>query len=332
MKVLITGGGGFLGSGIARRILLRADTVTVLGRHRYRRLESLGIESVQGDIRDADGVRQACQGMDLVFHVAALTALWGKRRDFWSINVDGTRNVIDACKACGVGRLVFTSTPSVVFGDKSRCGADERLEYPSKHLAFYPETKAAAERMVLEANSPSLATVAIRPHLIWGPEDPHLIPRVLQRAKRGKLMQVGDGTNKVDITYIDNAVSAHVLAAGALAMGNRCAGKAYFISQGEPVILWSWLGKILEELSLPAVVRRVTYRRAYLAGALLELSNRFLGIPPEPMMTRFLAAQLSHSHHFDTQAAGDDLGYTPAVSTRQGVEWLLEHLRSRQPD
>ena len=315
MKVLVTGGGGFLGSGIARSLLNRGDAVTVLGRHRYRQLESLGIESVQVDIRDADGVRRACRGMD-----------------FWGINGDGTRNVIEACRACGVGRLVFTSTPSVVFGNQSRCGVDERLEYPSKHLAFYPETKAVAERMVLEADSPSLATVAIRPHLIWGPEDPHLIPRVLQRARRGKLVQVGDGTNKVDITYIDNAVSAHILAAGALAMGNRCAGKAYFISQGEPVVLWSWLVGILEELGLPAVWKKVTYRRAYRAGVLLELSNRFLGIPAEPMMTRFLAAQLSHSHYFNIKAASDDFGYTPAVSTRQGVERLVEHLRSHLPD
>jgi 2-alkyl-3-oxoalkanoate reductase len=326
MKALVTGGGGFLGSAIVRLLHERGDEVSVLGRGTYPHIAAYTKRMFQADIRLASAVAHACAGMDVVFHVAALAGIWGRRRDFWSINVDGTRNIVEACRSNGVPRLVFTSTPSVVFGKDDLCGVDESTPYPSQYLAAYAETKAAAERMVLAANSPTLATIALRPHLTFGPGDPHLIPRVIARARQGRLMQVGDGKNLVDVTYIDNAADAHIKAADALTPGGRCAGRAYFISQGEPVSLWPWLNELLTVVGAPTVTRSMSFRTAYRAGCALETAYRAFGIIREPPMTRFLALQLAKSHYFDISSARVDFGYNPTISTADGVRRLVAAL------
>jgi nucleoside-diphosphate-sugar epimerase len=169
--------------------------------------------------------------------------------------------------------------------------------------------------------------VALRPHLVWGPGDPNLIPRIIQRAREGKLVQVGDGTNLVDITYIDNAAEAHVLAGDALSPGAPCAGRVYFISQGEPIVLWSWINELLSALGIPAVRRKISHRKARWIGALLELAYGVLGIRSEPRMTRFLADQLARSHYFSIEAARCDLGYEPRVSNEEGLRRLVSSLR-----
>ena len=326
MKVLVTGGGGFLGSAIVRMLHERGDEVSVLGRGTYPHIGPYITRMFQADIRNAPAVAHACEGMDVVFHVAALAGIWGRSSDFWSINVEGTRNVVEACRANGVSRLILTSTPSVVFGKDDLCGVDELTLYPSRHLATYSETKAVAERMVLAANSPTLATVALRPHLIFGPGDPHLIPRVIARAGQGRLVQVGDGKNLVDVTYIDNAADAHVKAADALTLGGRCAGRAYFISQGKPVSLWPWLNELLTAVGVPTVTRSMSFRNAYRAGIAFETAYRVFGIVREPPMTRFLATQLAKSHYFDISCARRDFGYDPTISTADGVQRLVATL------
>jgi nucleoside-diphosphate-sugar epimerase len=332
MNALVTGGGGFLGSAIVRMLHERGDEVSVLGRGTYPHIAPHIKRTFQADIRLAPAVARACEGMDIVFHVAALAGFWGRRRDFWSINVEGTRNVIEACRANGVPRLVYTSSPSVVFGRDDLCGVDESTPYPPRYLAAYPETKAAAEKMIMAANSASLATVALRPHLIFGPGDPHLIPRVIARARAGRLRQVGDGRNLVDVTYIDNAARAHVQAADALGPGSRCAGKAYFISQGKPVELWPWLNDLLKGVGAPVVTRAVSFNSAYRVGAAFELMYRTLGIIREPPMTRFIASQLAKSHYFDISAARRDFGYDLVVSTGEGVRRAIGSPRGRLAD
>jgi nucleoside-diphosphate-sugar epimerase len=177
-----------------------------------------------------------------------------------------------------------------------------------------------AERDVLAANGPELATVALRPHLIWGPGDNHLVPRLLARARTGKLKIVGDGRNRVDVTYVDNAAEAHRLALDRLAPRSPIAGRAYFISQGEPVELWPFINRILASVDLPPITRRVPFRIAFAAGAVLEKWFRLRGRTDEPPMTRFVAAQLAHSHWFDIAAAKRDLGYSPTVSITEGLE------------
>lgn len=326
MKALVTGGGGFLGGRIVAMLDAAGHDVTALGRNAYPWLTEAGIGTLQADIRDAAAMRAACRGAEVVFHVAAVPGVWGKRRTFWEINVGGTRNVLQACQEGGVAKLVYTSSPSVVFGEEELCGVDESQPYPARYLADYPETKAVAEQAVLEANGRNLATVALRPHLIWGPGDPHLIPRVVSRAKQGKLMQVGDGKNRVDITYIDNAAEAHLNAADSLAPGAACAGRAYFISQGEPVSLWSWINELLGRLGVPLVSRTISHQTAHRVGWLAEALYRLLRLRGEPLMTRFLASQLAKSHYFDISSARRDLGYVPRVSTKEGMEILVSWL------
>jgi nucleoside-diphosphate-sugar epimerase len=326
MKVLVTGGGGFIGGRVARMLHERGDDVTILGRRSYPEQEKDGIKTICADLRDAEGVRGACRDVETVYHVAAIPGIWGRRRDFWETNVDGTRHVIEGCRVESVGRLVFTSSPSVVFGEEALCGVDESQPYPRRYLAHYPETKAVAERMVLTANGPDLATVALRPHLVWGPGDPHLIPKVVRRARARRLVQVGDGTNLVDITYIDNAARAHVLAGDALAPHAACAGRAYFISQGEPVALWPWLNELLVRLNIEPARQTMSYKAARRMGEVFEGLYWLLRVRREPPMTRFLACQLAKSHYFSIAAAKRDLGYAPTVSTVEGVNRLVSFL------
>ncbi len=324
MKVLVTGGGGFLGGAVVRRLRQRGHGVRSLTRSAYPWLDELGVEQVFADLADAGAVAKAVAGTDVVVHTAAKAGVWGRHADFVATNVTGTANVIAACKSNGVRRLVYTSTPSVVHGGGDLEGADESVPYPRHFDAAYPETKAAAERAVLAANGPDLATVALRPHLIWGPGDPHLIPRVITRAKAGKLRRIGARPVKVDVTYVDNAADAHVLAVEKLDVGTAPAGKAYFVSNGEPVELWEFLDRVLAAAGLPPVARTVSAWKARLAGRALERAYRLFRLPGEPPMTRFVAAQLSTSHWYDITAVKRDLGYEPAVSVEDGLKRLAE--------
>jgi nucleoside-diphosphate-sugar epimerase len=327
MKVLVTGGGGFLGGAVVRKLLARGDTVRSFTRTAYPWLSELGVEQAHGDLTDADAVAAAVSGCEVVYHVAAKAGVWGRRADFVGTNVTGTQNVLAGCKRHGVRRLVYTSTPSVVHGGGSIEGGDESLPYPDQFEADYPATKAEAEKAVLAANGPDLATVALRPHLVWGPSDPHLIPRVLARAKAGKLRRIGDRPVTVDVTYVDNAADAHLLAADRLAPGSAVAGKAYFISNGEPVELWAFLNRVLADAGLPPVTRVMSVWKAKLAGRILERIYRTLRLRAEPPMTRFVASQLSTSHWYDITAARRDLGYVPTVSIEEGLKRLAASFR-----
>ncbi len=323
MKVaLVTGGGGFLGSAVVRQLVARGISVRSLSRQHYPALDALGVEQVRGDIADAAAVAGAAEGCDTVFHVAAKAGIWGRADDYWRANVVGTRNVIAACRAGGIRRLVFTSSPSVVCGPADIEGGDESLPYPTKYLADYPRTKAVAEREVLAANGPDLPTVALRPHLVWGPGDNHLLPRLVARAKTGKLFRIGNGRNRADVIYVDNAATAHLLAADRLAPGSPIAGKAYFLSQGEPVQVWPFIDRLTAVAGLSPVTRSLPAGLAYAVGAILEIVYHVLRREDEPRMTRFLAKQLSKSHWFDIAAARRDLGYEPAVSTEEGLRRL----------
>lgn len=327
MNALVTGGGGFLGGAVVRKLLARGDAVRSFTRTAYPWLTELGVEQAHGDLTDADAVANAVAGCDVVFHVAAKAGVWGRPADFFATNVTGTLNVLAACKRHGVRRLVYTSTPSVVHGGGSIEGSDESLPYPAHFEADYPATKAEAEKAVLAANGPDLATVSLRPHLIWGPGDPHLIPRILARAKAGKLRRIGDNPVTVDVTYVDNAADAHLLAADRLAPGSAVAGKAYFISNGEPVELWAFLNRVLADAGLPPVTKSVSVWKAKLAGRVLERVYRTLRLRAEPPMTRFVASQLSTSHWYDITAARRDLGYVPAVSVEEGLKRLAASFR-----
>lgn len=312
-RVLVTGGGGFLGRAIVRQLLERGDRVRVFSRRTFPDLQALGVECVSGDLGDAESVQAAVEGMDVVHHVAALAGAWGKTADFERTNVVGTDNVIAACRAAGVQRLVYTSSPSVISPPEfvHHENADESLPYPTTWIADYPRTKALAEQAVLAANDDQLATVALRPHLIVGPGDVHILPRVISQARAGKLRIVGDGKNKVGLTDVENAAWAHLLAQDKLAIGSPVAGKVYFITQEEPVELWTWLQELLEALGLPKIQKQISYRGAFRLGGALETFWRWFRLSGEPPMTRFVATQMATSHYFDLSAARRDLGYAP---------------------
>jgi nucleoside-diphosphate-sugar epimerase len=326
MFALVTGGGGFLGQYLIEQLVARGDRVRSLARGHYPALEALGVECRRGDVRDGETVRAACAGVDAVLHAAALAGIWGPWKDYYAINVVGTQNVIDACRAHGVGRLVYTSSPSVTFDGTSQAGVDESAPYPTRWLCHYPHTKALAEQAVLAANSRQLATCALRPHLIWGPRDRHLIPRLIDRARRGQLRRVGDGTNLIDTVYVENAARAHLEAVDALRPAGPVAGKAYFITQGEPVNCWSWIDEILALAGLSPVERSISLPAAWRIGAVMETAYRVLMLNGEPRMTRFLAAQLGTSHYFDIGRARRDFGYQPRVSTAEGMRRLGESM------
>jgi nucleoside-diphosphate-sugar epimerase len=328
MKALVTGGGGFLGKAIVRLLLARGDEVRSFSRTPHPELASLGVEHCCGALHDLAAVEAAVAGCDIVYHVAAKAGIWGPFADFYRTNVLGTQNVITACRRHGVRRLVYTSSPSVVFDGSDMEGVDESVPYPLHFHAPYPETKAAAEIFVRCSNGPELATVALRPHLIWGPEDNHLVPRILARGRQGALRRIGMRPCLVDTIYIDNAAAAHLLAADALAIGSQVAGKAYFLSQGEPLPLWEMVNHILAAGGLPPVTRTISPRLAYALGWTLEKTYAALRIKSEPRLTRFVVRELSTAHWFDISAAHRDFSYQPEVSLDVGMERLQRWLES----
>lgn len=323
MRALVTGAGGFLGEYIVEQLVARGDEVRGFGRGNYPRLERLPIQWIRGDLRDADAVSLACRGVDTVFHVAAVAGIWGPWSYFYGINTQGTENILRACGQNEVQRLIYTSSPSVTFDGVDQNGVDESAPYARRWLCHYPHTKALAEQRVLEAHGhDGLLTCALRPHLIWGPRDQHLIPRLIQRARLGQLRRVGDGTNRIDAVYVENAAAAHLLAADRLHSGSPVGGRAYFITNDEPVNCWTWINEVLELAGLAKVSRSISFRSAWRIGAAMELLWSLLRLRTEPRMTRFLAAQLATSHYFDTRRAKSDLGYHPAVSMAEGMQRL----------
>ena len=331
-RVLVTGGGGFVGRAVVNRLLEAGTAVTVLGRHRYDDLAERGVRLVTGDIADSDAVHSAVEGADLVFHTAAKAGVFGTREMYFHPNVLGAECVLNVCLERELP-LVYTSTPSVVFNGKDILGAGEELPHAERFLCNYAETKSYAENLIL-AEADRIPVCAIRPHLIWGPGDPHLLPRLIAAGKEGELRIVGDGSNLVDISYIDNVAEVHLCAGAKLleGKGSVANGRAYFIGQKEPVNLWGWLNDLFIALDLPPVERHISFASASRIGAVLEAGCTFLnffGLQREPRMTRFVAEQLARSHWFSHAAAERDLGYHELVSTEEGLRralpWLREH-------
>jgi nucleoside-diphosphate-sugar epimerase len=305
-SALVTGGGGFLGGAIADALLARGADVASVSRGDYPALAEKGVATLRADLAEDPAPIEALlreRRVDTVFHCAARPGVWGRAADYERANVTATENVIAACRAAGVRRLVFTSSPSVVFDGESHVNAGPDVPYPTRYLAHYPRTKAVAERLALAANDAEFATTALRPHLIFGPGDPNLVPRLLERADAGRLRIVGDGTSEVSLTFVDNAAAAHVAAAEALAAegaGSALAGRALFVNNVEPVRLWDWINGVLVGTGRPPVTRRVPAGVAYAAGAVLEGLYRLSGrLDREPPMTRFVARQLATSHSYD---------------------------------
>ncbi|MBF0362488.1 MAG: NAD-dependent epimerase/dehydratase family protein [Oligoflexia bacterium] len=348
-RVLITGGGGFLATAIIRMLAKEHPEFELfsISRNYYSHLESIeGIEGekvsvrqIGGDISDLSFMQKIFKEyrFDVVFHVAAFASMWGPWKDFERVNILGTKNIIQVMKEFNVPKLIYTSSPSAVFGYCDLEGVDEEnAPYPTKFHSYYAKSKAAAEKLVLAANDgKNLLTVALRPHLIWGPGDKHLIPRVLKMARSGRLKIVGDGKNLVDITYVDNAAYAHLLAYRALESASapsssKVLGRAYFIADEKPVVLWDFINKILSLNGITplSLEKRVPFKLAYKAGAVAEFSykyfvNGLLRIKREPPMTRYVVMMLAKSHYFNHKRSQDDFGYRPIVDHSEGLSRMI---------
>lgn len=321
-NVLVTGGGGFLGKAVVKRLLEEKFKVTSFARHFYPDLDVMGVEQIQGDLADKKSVVKAFEKKDAIFHVAAKPGIWGAFGEFFQANVTGTENVISACQKNNIKQLIYTSSPSVIFNEYDMENVDETAPYPKKYLAPYPQTKAMAEKMVINAAAKGLNTIIIRPHLIWGPEDNHLIPQIIKRA--AKLKKIGRKDDLVDTIYVDNAADAHILAFQKLLENPLLSGNVYFVSQDEPVSKWEMANAFLDAAGLPPIKGHISAKTAYMAGVLFESVYKFFNIQKEPPMTRFAAKELATSHWFDISKAKKDLGYYPRVSTNQGLERLKQ--------
>ena len=326
-NILVTGGGGFLGKAIVKRLVEAGENVRSFSRSFYPELKSIGVDQIQGDIGDNAAVIKACNGIQTVFHVAAKPGIWGNYKNYYRTNVSGTKNVIEACNIHNISKLVYTSSASVVFNGMDMEGVDESVPYPDRFHAYYPKTKATAEQFVIKASSDKLRTIILRPHLIWGPGDNHLVPRIIAKSKRLKI--IGSGKNLVDTIYIDNAADAHMLAANKLDETPRISGNIYFISQGEPILLWNMINAILKAAGLDPVKGSISKQTAWLVGAAFEFFYKAFQINKEPPMTRFVAYELATSHWFDISAAKRDLGYSPRVSTKEGLRFLENWLKNK---
>lgn len=318
MKILVTGGAGFLGKAVVKKLLNEKHTVVSISRSFYPELEKLNVSQIKKSLNDL--TLDDLEGIEAVIHTAAIAGVWGKKEDYYKTNYEGTKHLVDLCLQKEIKYFVYTSSPSVVFGKDDIEGLDESIPYPEKFYTYYQETKKLAEEYVLSKASNDFLCVSIRPHLIWGPEDPHLFPRILERARLGKLKQVGSGENLVDIVYVDNAALAHVLALTSLQTKPELSGNAYFIGQERPVNLWNFLQEVLRQANLDPELDRVSFKLAYFVGFIFEKVFKLLGInKPEPPMTRFVAMQLAKSHYFSHQKAIDDFGYKIEVTIEEGL-------------
>lgn len=330
MKLLVTGGGGFLGQALCRGLLARGHDVRSFSRTRHAALDALEVEQRQGDLADRDAVVDAARGCEAIFHNAAKAGAWGSYDSYHRANVVGTDNVIAACRAHAIQRLVYTSSPSVTHrATHPVAGGDaDTVPYGTHFKAAYAATKTIAEQAVLAANGPGLATIALRPRLIWGPGDQQLLPRLVERARAGRLRIVGRGDNLIDTTYIDNAAQAHLDAFDHLQPGATCAGRAYFISNGEPRPAREIINALLQAAGAPPIHRTLPFALAYAIGAVCEGAWTLLPLRGEPPLTRFLAEQLATTHWYDMAPATRELGYVPRVTIDEGLRRLAASWRN----
>lgn len=323
LRILVTGGQGFLGGHLVRALVaLGFQNVAATARREAPQLESLGIEVVRADLCDPAQAEEATRDRDIVFHTAAKAGVWGSYDSYHKINVEATRSLLEGAAKHGVQYFVHTSSPSVTFqGESSRNKTESKASYGKRPLNPYCATKIESERMALERDW-GMKVMAQRPHLIYGPGDPHLLPRVYQAAQAGRLVRVGDGTNQVDVTHVQDAVASQLCALTKLE-DPEAWGQAYFITSGHPIRLWSWLAHLLHWRGQSGVKKSVSLSSAYRLGGLLEKVYSRLQ-SGEPPLTRFSALQLGCTHTYSIEKARRILGYAPRVHPYDSFEAQFE--------
>jgi nucleoside-diphosphate-sugar epimerase len=326
--VLITGGTGFIGSALARRLIANADTtVRLLGRDfsSAADLLSRGAACVRADLRDADAVAEACKGCRDGFPYRGVVHAWaaGGRREYYDINVTGTENVLQGCRREGIQRLIYVSSPSVIFDGSDHRNAREDAPYPKRFASAYSWSKKLGEDRVNAAAQTGLETIILRPKAVFGPGDTSLLPRLIAAARAGRLPQIGDGTNEIDLTPVENVVEALCLCRDA---PPEAAGRTYTITGGESAPVWDVIRRILTALGLPYPNRQVPVGAALAAASLMEM--RALLTKKEPMLTRYSALILARTQTYDISAAHRFLNYKPVISLSDGVAQTIAALKA----
>jgi 3beta-hydroxy-Delta5-steroid dehydrogenase / steroid Delta-isomerase len=331
---LVTGASGFLGRHLVDALRRRGIVVHALDRRAPT--ERDGVRAFAGDVRDYQLVRRATEGCATVFHTAAVIELLGicrppLRREVNDINVGGSHNVLRACQAAGVARLVHTSSDTVCYSPGPIVAGDETLPYASEYIDLYAASKAQAERAVLAANGRfGLATVAIRPAGIWGPgAGCYMFSQVVEQLARGRLVAtIGDGRSVGDNVHVVNLVHAEMLAAEALVTSPAtAAGQVYFVTDEEPMNLMVWFRPLLEALGHRVPRWAVPARPIYLASYLGEWLHALGG--PRPFMTRMEVHNISTSFTFSTDKARRELGYRPLIGRDDGLGECVPYCREQ---
>jgi nucleoside-diphosphate-sugar epimerase len=334
---LITGGAGFLGRALIRElkkgnVLPVPREIRVLDPEAGALPPQDGVTAIPGDVRDPEAVGRACEGADVVFHCAALVD-WGRMPDelLRAVNVDGTGNVIDACREAGVG-LVHTSTLDVVYRGEPIEDGDESLPYPPRHVNAYCETKAEAERAVLDAKG--LRAAVIRPCSIFGEHDPYHVPPLIEMARRRMLFRVGSGRSRSQHVYVGNVAHAHLLAARSLLEPEgRAAGQVYFVTDFPAENFFDFLEPIIEGAGYRMLPRWLSVPRPLMYGLACALEGTAKVVAPlhrfTPTITRFAVDFVCLDFTFVSKKAERELGYRPVYGEEEAFTRTIDYFRGR---
>lgn len=324
MRVLVTGATSLLGGAVVERLVARGDDVSVF----QRRSGPSGLSEHLGDVADRDAVDRAVHGATAVIHLAARVGVTGPWSEYEAANIVGTQNVVGAAQASGVRRFVYVSSPSVAHHGASLVGAPAGPADPDRARGNYARSKAQGELIALDADSPDLAAVAIRPHLVWGPGDTQLIGRIVERARAGRLPTVGTGAALIDTTYVENAADTLV---AALDRAPEIGGRALVVTNGQPRPVREILNRIVLAAGLEPSRVRIPYRIAWGGGLIAERIWERRGSDRDPPMTSFLAEQLGTAHWFDQRETREVLRWSPAVTLADGFDRLAAWFSSIPP-
>jgi len=321
---LVSGVTGFLGKALSEKLISLGANVIGVSR-RTTDLQVIHIQKCLTDITPEDLNKNDISG---VFHVASKVGMWGNWSDFYNTNVLGTKHLLSLAKILNIPNFVYTSSPSVIAQGIDLCGVDESIPYPREFLSPYPKSKSMAEREVLRASNGKFKTLSLRPHLIFGPGDTNLLPTIEKKLRAGSLKKIGTGKNLVDFTYIDDCVSAHLCGMLALDSNPRASGRAYFISQGDPVPLWDFINRFAELKNLPQINNSIGFKKAYFIGFVLEKLSFIT--KKEPRINRFLVEEMATHHFFNISAAKRELKFEPSRKVFDALESTLNTFNTNQ--
>ena len=315
----VTGGSGFVGGALIERLRSEGWDVRALARSERaaQRVRELGAEPAMGDLEDRDRVRAGAEGCEVAFHAAAKVEDWGDPADFERLNVRGTRNVVDACRAAGVRRLVHVGTEAALMAGQPLINVDEDAPLRPDSAALYSSSKAKAEQLVRASNGDGLETVVVRPRFVWGRGDTSLLPQIIEMVRSGRFRWVGGGRQLTATTHIDNTVEGLWLGAT-----KAPAGSVYFVTDGDPVVFREFVSRMLQTQGVEPPTGSVPVGVAGPLAAVAERLWRLLRRPGRPPATRFSVWVSSQECTIDIGRAERELGYRPIKSREEGLAEL----------